>query len=224
MKKNILAVALFLLGITSPILAVEFSADEITSTGVESTGKVYFKSQDVHRNDSGMGVISLTKRPMMYLFFTETKRYVVSNVEEANDNPMANIQDFDDFAKKNQLKKVGSETIEGFACEIYKGTIQLGDSLVPSKLWYSRKLNYPVKTEMETPMGKMGSRLQNIRIGKQPDRLFEILPGYTKAKDTQEAMGISIPQVPTSGEMNPKEMEKMMKQMQEMMKKQQGGQ
>jgi hypothetical protein len=92
------------------------------------------------------------------------------------------------------------------------------------KLWYSTKLDYPVKTEMQLPAPMSGtsvSILENIKVGKQPASLFEIPAGYTEAASMQEAMGLggfSMPSGEGAEEMPSQEqMDQMMQMMQEMM-------
>ena len=66
----------------------------------------------------------------------------------------------------------------------------------------------------------------NVKIGKQPNELFEIPSGYSEAKNTQEAMGMGGLGMPTggdSGEMPSREdIQKMIKSTQEKMKGAQG--
>ena len=70
------------------------------------------------------------------------------------------------------------------------------------KFWYSTKLEYPVKTEMQLPAPMSGttvSMLENIKTGNQPASLFEIPSGYTEAASMQEAMGLGGFMMPGAG-------------------------
>ncbi len=211
-------------------VAAEFSADVITEmAGNQNRGKVYFKNPDVFRNEM-MGMVNIIKRPKAYQFIGSTKKYYVTDLNDAaNQNPMADARDFKEWIDKNKLEKVGSETIQGYACDIYEGDVVLDEGQPPvrMKTWYSEKLDYPVKTESEmpAPMGRMSTYLENIKPGPQPDGLFDILPGYEKVGSAQEAMGLggmTMPGAQGDAEMpSAEDMEKMRRQMEEMMKQQQ---
>ena len=179
--------------IASTTVAAEFSADEITTVAGKIEGKIYYKNFDTHRNES-MGMIRIIKLPLVYQLFPATKKYTVSNINDlAGKSPMANVS-FKDLIKKNNMKKVGTDTVQSFKCDIYEGDIPFIENQPPMhmKIWYSKKLEYAVKTDMTlpAPMGTVSSNLENIKIGKQPDRLFEIPPGYSKVESFQEAMGM----------------------------------
>ncbi len=86
--------------------AEEFSADIVTDMHTGSvTGKMYFKTTRVNRNDM-MGMINIMKHPQVYQLFTGTKKYHVSDVTELEtDSPMAGISDFETWAKESNLQK-----------------------------------------------------------------------------------------------------------------------
>jgi hypothetical protein len=210
---------------TVMVHAQEFSADTVTDLHTGSVnGKIYFKNTQVNRNDM-MGMINIVKYPQVYQLFTGTKKYHVTTVTELEaDDPLAGITDFEAWAKQNDLKKTGTESIEGFVCDIYEGTIEIDQDTgetVPLKIWLSRKLQYPLKTEtlMPAPVGSVVSVVKNIKTGKQPDHLFEIPEGYIQAATMEQAMGMPDMSQFSEGQMpTGEQMENMMKQVQEMMK------
>ncbi len=195
MKKIVLKVLALYFVVVSTVVAVEFSADEVTVIAGGMKGKIYYKNSTTRRNEA-MGMIMILKYPSMYQVFTNTKKYIVLNMEEEinkSKNPMAGIS-FEEIVKKNDMKKVGTETIQDFDCVIYKGDFAFSEKIPPMhmKIWYSEKLEYPLKMDMTlpAPMGTMSSHLENIKVEKQADALFEIPAGYTKVNTIQEAMGI----------------------------------
>jgi hypothetical protein len=222
-KSTIAAIALTLF-LAGGAVSAEFSADMVMETFAgANTGKVYFKNPDVNRTEM-MGTISIIKRPIMYQLFTDTKMYVIQNLDDIKkDNPMADAASFKEWMQNNNLKKTGSETVQGYDCEIYEGDIKM-DEEQPSvhiKLWYAKKLDYPVKqeTELPPPAGKISSRLENINVASQPNSLFDIPDGYTQTKDYQEAMGMGgMPSFEGGDEGSMPSQEDMEKMMQEMMK------
>ncbi len=239
MKKSILTLLVFLIvSLSTSVFADEFSADVITQlpTGIMS-GKLYFKDTNISRNEM-MGMVTIIKRPLVYQVFSNTKKYHVSNIDNLKEkNPMADAGDFKSWIKKNNMKKVGKETIAGYKCKIYEGDIKSEKSEFTShiKLWHSKKLNYPVRSEitLPAPIGKMTTYLENITVGKQKKQLFSIPPGYVEAQSMQDAMGMPdmgafMQEPPTDANSpvgnripSPKEREEMMKKMQEIMKQMQ---
>lgn len=202
--------------------AVEFSADMVTQiSGRSNTGKIYFKNPSLFRNEV-MGIIIINKRPKVYQLFPDSKKYVVSDVNELKkQNPMAGVENYEEWLNKNHMQKQGSETIQGYACDIYKGKVKLVNDQPPinMQVWYSKQLGYPLKSisKLPAPMGEVSNQLQNIQTGSQPDRLFQIPAGYQKAASVQEAMGMGGFNMqgggqPPSEEDMQKIMKKMMKQ------------
>lgn len=231
-KKTVILLGLALLTLTgtsailtAPVHAESFSADTVTEMDSGNVnGKLYFKTPEVIRNDM-MGMINIIKYPQVYQLFSNTKKYYVSDVTDLDaENPMAGVSDFDAWATENDLEKTGTESIEGFACDIYEGTIEVDEETgetAPVKIWLSRKLQYPLKTEtlMPSPVGRVQSHVKNIKTGSQPDHLFDIPAGYTKADTMEQAMGMPAMGQFSDGQMpSAEQMDEMMKQVQEMMK------
>ncbi len=225
MKRGILVFLILVLALPGTVAAVEFSADMITDiAGRKDTGKIYFKNQKLFRNET-MGMIIINKHPKVYQLFQDSKKYVVSNINEfKKQNPMAGVENFDELVKKNNMQKQGTETIQGFKCVIYSGKVKFVENQpgMTMKFWYSKKLDYPIKSvsTLPPPMGEVSNYIQNIKTGNQPDSLFKIPAGYQKAASMQEAMGINIQMPSMKGDGKPpskEDMEKMMEQMKKMM-------
>ena len=236
MKRKVLVFFVMCFAFIATASAVEFSADMVTEVmGMKTNGKIYFKNNKTQRTDMnmmGMKMTQIIKYPKTYQIFTGAKKYVVSDIEETKkQNPMVGADSFEEFIKINNFRKAGTETVEGYECVIYEGnvTIAKDQPATSMKLWYSSKLDYPVKTEvtMPAPMsGKVTGVTKNIKTGKQPNELFEIPSGYSEAKNTQEAMGMGGFGMPTgadSGETpSLEDIQEMMKSAKEMMKGAQG--
>jgi hypothetical protein len=209
----------------TPAAAGEFSADMVTRMDTGSvTGKIYFKTPQVNRAEM-MGMINIMKHPEVYQIFPHTKKYHVSDVTDLEaEYPLAGVSDFEAWAKDNDLKKIGTESIEDFVCDIYEGDIIIDETTgeaAPVKFWLSRKLQYPLKTEiqMPPPVGRVLSHVKNIKTGSQPAHLFEIPDGYTQAPTMEQAMGMTDMGQFSEGKMpDAEQMDQMMKQVQDMMK------
>jgi len=232
MKAFIITIALCLGVVFSA--SAEFSADMVTEiTGNKDRGRIYFKNSDTSRTEI-MGIINISRRPLVYQLFKDTKKYCVTDIsQEDKKNTMADVRTIEEWIKKNELKKIGTEKIAGYNCTIYQGDVKYTEDqpAYPTKIWHSKELEYPVKTEstLPEPMGKVLNYLENIKLGKQPASLFDIPSNYTKADTIQEAMGMMNINAPFlkqgSTENSQQKMpsmedtEKVMKQMQEMQKK-----
>lgn len=232
--KNLTVFLFSFLFLVSVAVAAEFSADMFTEMSMGgNSGKIFYKDSDTSRTEM-MGMINIIKYPNVYQLVEETRKYVVSDLDElSRENPSSNIRDFDRFVKESDFKKTGSETLQGYKCDIYEGRVDFSPEpgqepvQVFMKLWYSQDLEYALRTEstLPSPMGKVVSFIENIKKGRQPAGLFEIPPDYTRVDTLQEAMGMgagfSMPDGfdgMTSEDMpSPEEMQEMIKRMQEMM-------
>ena len=250
MKKVMLVVLVIICVLQVCAYAVEFSADmhmDVSfgsmdiGAGENEPGKIYYKNPKMTRQDM-MEMIILYVHPLSHQLFPKTHKYVTTNVEEEKrkasaNNPLANVSDWEQFIRDNHFSKTGSETLEGFACDIHEGEIALhteqrGEPVELKqqwKTWYAAKLGYVIKTEVISKPSqimpneaKTTISFKNITLGTQPESLFEIPSEYTEAASIQEAMGFEgIPglQGTDSKALSPQEREEMMKKMEEMMEK-----
>lgn len=210
--------------------AVAFSADMVTKVIVLERSKIYYQNADTYRSEA-MGIINIVNAPMLYQLVPETKKYTAQKLEDTQkDNPMGSYGDMMAFIKKNKMKKSGKETIQGYKCVIYEGSVQYAEEHPPApmKIWYAKKLENMIKQEITlgAPMGNIVTLLENIKIGKQEASLFELPEGYTKVDSLDLAMGMGAFKMPSmggeEGKMpSPEDMEKMMQQIQEMMQQKQ---
>lgn len=217
--------------ISTSAFAVEFSADTVIQGMGENRGKIYYKNDKTHRSEA-MGMIHITKDPHVYTLVESTQKYTVQNIDELRkQNPMADYGNIEEMINRNNLQKTGKEKLQGYKCIIYEGQMDMGTEHppVPTKIWYSNKLQVPVRHEMEmgSPMGKIVTQLENITREKLASSLFEIPAGYEQVNSMQEAMGMGSFQMPSMGDQengqapSTEDMEKMMEQMQDMMKQMQ---
>ena len=89
-------------------------------------------------------------------------------------------------AVRSKGKKVGTETIDGHACEIWDYDGGEGDK---GKYWLAQDLKFfPIKVVAETPRGKTTYHNTDIQIpGSAPDDLF-VLPKDITFRDMSEMM------------------------------------
>lgn len=91
---------------------------------------------------------------------------------------------------KVDRKIEGSETVETYVCDKVRSTITAADGTVTEVLtWEAKQLGgMPIKTEIETPEGKMTMVFKDIKTGKPADSVFEPPAGYAKYGSMQELM------------------------------------
>lgn len=224
----LLAITMIFMSNTS-VWAVAFSADMVTKAIIQEKSKIHYQNADTFRTEA-MGIINIVNAPMTYQLVPATKKYTAQKLEEVKENsPMGSYGDMKTFIEKNKMKKTGKETLQGYKCIIYEGSVKFSEQHPPApmKIWYAKKLDNMIKQEvsMGPPMGSVVNALENIKIGKQDPSLFELPEGYVKVDSLEQAMGMGSFQMPSMGSgegkmPSPEEMEKMMQQMQEMMKQQ----
>ena len=83
-------------------------------------------------------------------------------------------------------KEVGKETVSGIKCTKYEMVTE-GRKV---HYWISKKIAFPVK--VEDANGSM--TLKNIKVGDQPDSLFQVPSGYRKF--AMPGMGKGMPGMP----------------------------
>lgn len=235
MMRRLVVVACACLALVAGVQATEFSADEVASfQGDRESGRLYVKSPAVTRSES-TGVITINKYPLIYQLFEDTKRYVVTNVEESSSGASGELRpwdagDFESWVAAQGLTEQGTETIQGYDTRIYQGDVVLeaGMPPMPMKVWYAERLDYPIRHEVTVPanahmdlgVATVTVQLENIEIGPQADQLFELPDGYTQVASLHEAMGLSgmLPGMfDDEGGPSAEQMEEMLKQIQDML-------
>ena len=109
---------------------------------------------------------------------------------------------FDARKAIQKAKKVGTETVSGYLCDVYSDTEIKGDETRSIKVWVPQKMDprFPVKGMMSQKLKKTGATaergititLHNIRLQKPiPKSVFAIPSGYDirDAKDLEKQGG-----------------------------------
>jgi outer membrane lipoprotein-sorting protein len=160
-------------------MAAEFSADLLLKqAGVTMTGKVYVKGDKtrqeyVQRGQKQVMIFRFDKGIMWVLIPSEKIYMEMSSEEGAVYNPQLD----QNIENKAEIKHLGKETINGYTCEKYQ-YIYHDQSMGTATQWFSKKLNYPLKTEYKSPSGDMFTEYKNIKEGKVDNSLFEVPGDY----------------------------------------------
>jgi hypothetical protein len=179
MLKRFIAVSLciFSLFISGTALAIEFSADTVTTTGeFKTSGKIYF-SDDKFRMDINapqtMTMITRRDKNVVWNVMHDQKMYMEIPLREEN-RPRVEKE----FEGEIERKLLGKETIDGHPTEKYLITYKVRDNTHQVYQWWATDINFPIKTEAVN--GEWKQEYKNIKMGKQDDSLFKVPAGYEK--------------------------------------------
>jgi outer membrane lipoprotein-sorting protein len=178
MFKKFLLFPLFIFLLSGVCFAFEFSADTVMTHkgGGKTTGKIYYKS-DRFRMDM--------KAPEQMIMITRMDKKVIWNIMPAEkmymelpfdlkNRPMVDEK----FEGEIERKHIGNETIDGHPTKKYLITYKSDNKKHQVYQWWATDINFPVKTAATD--GSWVQEYKNIKIGTQPDSLFELPKGYKK--------------------------------------------
>jgi hypothetical protein len=89
------------------------------------------------------------------------------------------------FQGEIERKQVGSETIDGHPTKKYLITYKVNQKKEQVYQWWATDIDFPVKTAAVD--GSWTQEFRNVRLGAQPNSLFEVPAGYQK---------MQMPQIP----------------------------
>ena len=173
-----LAVLLSLIFMFSGVaLAAEFSADTVsTGKGHTNTGKAFF-SKDKYRIDMdthNTTMITRMDKKVIWTIMRDKKMYMEKAYDDMKDRPMVEQK----MVGEVERKEVGAETIDGHPTKKYLVTRKSGIGQHQVYSWLATDINFPIKTTAVD--GSWSQEYKNIKLGSQPDSLFEVPAGYTK--------------------------------------------
>ena len=183
-----LAVLLSLIFLFSGVAsAFEFSADTImTGKGRTNTGKAFF-SKDKYRIDmeapqkgnarafAATSIITRIDKKVIWTIMPDRKMYGEKAYDDMKDRPMVEAKK---MVGEVERKEVGAETIDGHPTKKYLVTRKSGSGQHQVYSWLATDMNFPIKTAAVD--GSWSQEYKNIKLGAQPDSLFEVPAGYTK--------------------------------------------
>lgn len=180
MFKQTTIVFLLILLASSTVFALEFSADSITTQkgGFQIKGKLFYKPDKFRMETqahSNMNMIVITRvdKKLAWNLMPDTKTYMEIPFDMQN-KPKVNEK----YEGEIDRKQVGSETIDGHPTKKYLITYKTGNETNQVYQWLATDINMAIKTSAID--GSWSYELRNIKMGNQPDTLFEIPTGYQK--------------------------------------------
>ena len=184
-EKRILWASLILVFLLAgAALAAEFTADMVITSKMgqgDLTGRAFVKGNALRQElDTPIGVqttIIPSGAAVMYVLLPGQKKYMeIPNTQVTLDSS----EDLEaKMANQGKVTKKGSETIEGYSCDVYS-IVYNDKKLGEGTIWVSSKLNYPLKIYTQNPQDTATIMYRNIREGKLDEGMFSIPPGYTK--------------------------------------------
>jgi hypothetical protein len=168
----------------------EFSATLLRSGGGEeaATSKVYLKGdlrrEEVKEGDEGeddeVGAVMIYRpdKGVIWTLMPDEKMYMEMPLQAGATGAHESVKSLDASAKRENLSK---ETLNGFECEkrrYIKSNLTRGSITV----WYSPKLDYPVKIHIQTgdKDTEMIMEYKDIKPGEIPASRFEVPADYQK--------------------------------------------
>lgn len=176
--KKLFAVFTLMLLFSESAWAVEFSADIVmTSKGeVKSSAIIHFKTDRFRmdmKSPAEMTTITRIDKNLVWSIMPREKMYMEIPFDLKN-KPMAEEK----MEGEIERKQVGAETIDGHPTKKYLITYKRGSSKDQMYQWFATDLNFPVKSAAVD--GSWSQEYKNIKMGPQPDSLFEVPSGYKK--------------------------------------------
>lgn len=158
-------------------MSQEFSAKMVSTTaGRTATSKVYMKAGKFRFENEAAGSYTIARPDLkkVWVVMTAGKSYM----EMAEAKEQENNVPTDKMKGEVSRKAVGSETIDGHPTTKYEVTVKSEGKTMTSYQWWATDINFPVKTAAVD--GSWSMEYRDIKIGGQPDSLFEIPAGYKK--------------------------------------------
>lgn len=101
---------------------------------------------------------------------------------------IAGADNYAAYLQANNAQQIGTETINGQACDIYQFTdASTGEA---TKAWVRQDIQFPTRLEIASPKGKVEVDITNVRLNAPlADSQFELPPGV-QAMDMGNMMGM----------------------------------
>ena len=90
--------------------------------------------------------------------------------------PVRGADNYAQYLKERQAEHIGAETVDGYACDIYRFTDPEAGGTVTAWVWKEKM--FPIRFEIEGTDGKILVELSNLQLGANiPDAAFQLPPG-----------------------------------------------
>jgi len=178
MVKKFFLFLVFVLFFSGMASAFEFSADTITTMkdGQKVAGKMYFKPDkfrmDMKTNEDMIMITRIDKK-VIWNIMPKEKMYMELPFDLKNKPKVE-----EKYPGEIERKEVGRETIDGHPTTKYLITYKIDDKKNQVYQWLATDIKFPIKTAGID--GAWVQEFKNIKMGSQPNSLFELPAGYKK--------------------------------------------
>jgi len=169
------------------VRAADFSADVFnTYQGQATQAKIFVQMEKIRMETPGIEEYTIlrTDKRVIWIVIPEEKTYI----EIQSSQPQgAGVK------MKGEVSRqyLSSETVNGYATNKYEVHYLDKDTLHKAHQWIASDLNYPIK--ISALDGSWSTEYRNIRIGLQPDNLFEIPQGFDRISRSEPSPSESKP-------------------------------
>ena len=174
-----IALGTVLLLAASLVQAAEFTATMVTKAGgVEIPDKIYVKENKVRNEVQAGGQTSIhilrPDKKVVWIIMPKQKAYVEMPITHTAQQKMLPLTE----DQKAKMKKVGTETINGYACDKYETTMSHQGKPMQVFTWVATDLGVPIKIVSED--GSFSMEYKDIKPGQVADSLFDVPQDYKK--------------------------------------------
>jgi len=159
------------------VMAKELSATIVsTSAGKTSTMKAYMKPDKFRTDVEAAGSSTIVRKDLNKVWMIMIPQKTFMEMEGVKDEQIKAAEE--KVKGEVSRKAVGSETIDGHPSTKYEVTAKVDDKTLQMYQWWATDINFPVKTAAID--GSWVMEYRDIKLGSQPDSLFEVPAGYKK--------------------------------------------
>ena len=178
MKKRIilLGVVMLTMFLFKTVSAFEFSADTVMSTsGHVMKGKIFIKDKKIRMENQGIPGYHIVRgeKNLMWMVTPSSKSYM-----EMKSDPSNKPKTEEKMPGEISRRKIGSEKIDGHPTDKYEITYTNKGKTDKIYQWMATDIKFPIKTAAVD--SSFTQEYKNIKMGGQPDSLFEVPSGYKK--------------------------------------------
>ncbi len=180
MKKRFLVLSAMLIALifAGTAAALEFSADVVNTGkgGKGMTSKMYMKANKMRFETPKQDTYTISRQDLQttWVVMPKQKSYM-----EMKADPSKDPAPREKMKGEISRKLIGPDTVDGHPTKKYEITYKEGQKQMKSYQWLATDLNnFPIKSAAVD--GSWGMEYRNIKMGGQPDSLFEVPKGFKK--------------------------------------------
>ncbi|PIU40978.1 MAG: hypothetical protein COS99_07895 [Candidatus Omnitrophica bacterium CG07_land_8_20_14_0_80_42_15] len=175
---------------TACVWALEFSADMVTTTEAGTFEGKIFVSNNKMRTEmpQAISIVRFDKQ-ITWVIMPEQKMYMEQTIDPKTVSSAA-----EKVPGEIERTALGDETVDGRSTTKYKVVYTAANTEETVLQWIDKETSIPIKVGSED--GTWLTEYRNLKVGPQPDSLFEMPEGYAKfnmpnMQDIQKMMGNS---------------------------------